>query len=104
MPFVDVVDAGRDTELCQRADASDAEQELLADPVLAVAAVERVRQPLHVEQVERDRTDVVAPDGGVHGLAGQLDLDVDGSRTRPSASGSSALYDSVWRPSAEMLW
>ena len=77
MAFVDVVDAWRDPERMQCADAADAQQELLPDPVLSVAGVQRIRDPRHVEQIERDRADVVPPDGGVDRLAAEIELDVD---------------------------
>ena len=75
-----------ETERAQGADAADAEDELLAEPVLAVAAVEPVgdraglgRVPLDVgvEQVEARPADVGAPDPGGDGLARELDLDLD---------------------------
>src|SRR5206468_8140385 len=77
MALVDVVDGRMDVERVQRAHAADAEQELLADAVLAVAAVERVRHPRDVEEVERHRADVVAPDRGPDELAAEVDFDVD---------------------------
>src|SRR5206468_3526742 len=76
MALVDVVDGRMDVERVQRAHAADAEQELLADAVLAVAAVERVRHPRDVEEVERHRADVVAPDRGPDELAAEVDFDV----------------------------
>jgi hypothetical protein len=54
-----VEDRGLDAERSQRPHAADAEQQLLPDPVLAVAAVERIRQPLDLEEVYRDRKFVV---------------------------------------------
>ena len=79
--FVQVEDVRLDPERGERADAADAEQQLLADPVLAVAAVERVREPVDLEQVERDdadgRRDVLAPDRGLDRLAGEVDRDRD---------------------------
>ena len=66
VPLVQVEDVRLDPERRQRADAADAEQQLLADPMLAVAAVERVGEPVDLEQVERDDADrrrhVLAPD------------------------------------------
>ena len=85
--LVDVVHARRDPEREQRADAADAEQELLPDPVLAVAGVQRVGHPRHVEQVQRDRADVVPPDGGVDELAAQVDLDLDRLADEPELFG-----------------
>jgi len=58
-------------ELAQHADAADAEHQLLSQPVLPVAAVQRVRHfarpvrialHLRVEEVERDSADEGAPD------------------------------------------
>ncbi len=76
--LVHVEDARLDTERGQRPHAADAEQELLPDAVLAVAAVERIGQPLHLEQVERDRADVLPPDRRGDRLAREVDLDGDG--------------------------
>ena len=86
--LVDVEDARVDPERGERTHAADAEQELLADPVLAVAGIERVGEQVHVEEIQRDgrRTagaDVVAPYRGGHGLAGELDLDIDGLAHEP---------------------
>ena len=57
----------------ERADAADAEEQLLPDPVLAVAAVERVGEPVDLQQVERYRADVLPPDGCLDRLVGELD-------------------------------
>ena len=46
--------------------------------MLAVAAVERVGEPVDLEQVERDRADLLAPDGGLDRLPGELDRDRHG--------------------------
>ena len=75
--LVDVKDGWRDAERLERAHPADTEQELLPDPVLPVAAVERVGEQADLEQIERHGADVVAPDGGVDGLVGQLDVDRD---------------------------
>ena len=86
MALVHVEDGRLEAERAQRADAADAEDELLPEPVLAVAAVEPVgdrarlgRVPLDVgvEQVEARPADVGAPDAGGNGLARELDLDLD---------------------------
>ncbi len=70
------VEHGRpDAQRFERADAADAEQQLLADPVLAVAAVQRVGEPVDLEQVQRHGADVLAPDGRDDGLAGEVDRD-----------------------------
>ena len=82
--LVQVEDGGLDPERGERADAADAQQQLLADPVLAVAAVERVREPVDLEQVQRYGADVLPPhrcldrlvrelDRHRHGLAHQAD-------------------------------
>ena len=55
VPLVQVEDVRVDPERRERADAADAEQQLLADAVLAIAAVERVGEPVDLEQVERAR-------------------------------------------------
>ena len=75
--LVEMEHRGLDPERRERSHAADAKQELLTDPVLAVAAVERVRQPLDLEQKERDRTDVLAPDGRLDRGAAHVDLDRD---------------------------
>ena len=82
MALVDVEDGRLESERGERAHAADAEEQLLADPVLAVAGVERVGDQVDVEQVERHggrraRPDVVAPHVGGHRLARQVDLDRD---------------------------
>ncbi len=77
MPLVDVKDGRLEPECREGAHAADAEQQLLADPVLAVAAVEGVGEQVDVEQVERHRADVAAPHRGRDGLARQVDFDGD---------------------------
>ena len=89
--LVHVEDARLDAERGQRPDAADAEQELLPDAVLAVAAVERVRQPLDLEQVERDRADVLAPDRRGDGVAREVDLDGDRLADEPGGLGVDGL-------------
>ena len=71
--LVQVEDVRLDPERRERADAADAEQQLLADPVLAIAAVERIREPVDLEQVERHGADVLPPDGCLDRLVGELD-------------------------------
>ena len=75
MAFVEVEDGRLEPELAQHADAADAEHDLLAEPVLAVAAVERVGDvarpvgislDLRVEEVERHAADLRAPDAEPH--------------------------------------
>ena len=81
VPLVQVEDVRLDPERRQRANAADAEQQLLADPMLAIAAVESVSEPVDLEQVERDdagrRRHVLAPDPGLDRLAGEIDRDGD---------------------------
>ena len=76
--FVQVEHGRLDSERRERADAADAEQQLLADPVLPVAAVERIGQPVDLEQIERDGADFLAPDRGFDRLAGEVDRHRDG--------------------------
>ena len=73
--LVQVEDRGVEAEATQHAHAADAEHELLAQPVLAVAAVEDVRDvarprgialDLRVEEIERDAADPHAPDAEPH--------------------------------------
>jgi hypothetical protein len=53
VPLVHVEDRGPHAERLEDADAADAEQQLLPDAVLAVAAVERVGEPLDLEHGSR---------------------------------------------------
>ena len=73
--FVQVEDAGVDAERLQRADAADAEDDLLLDARLAIAAVEARRQlaiprrvlfEIGVEQVQRHAAEPHAPDRDEH--------------------------------------
>ena len=77
------------------AHAADAEQQLLADPVLAVAAVERVREPVDLEQVEGDdarvRGDVLAPHRRLDLLPVELDGDGNVLLHEPDGRGVDAL-------------
>ena len=76
--LVQMEDVRLDPERGQRAHAADAEQQLLADAVLAVAAVERVGEPVDLEQVERHGAggrDILAPDRRLDRLAGEVDRD-----------------------------
>ncbi len=87
MAFVHVEHRRRKAEPAQHADAADAEHELLAQPVDAVATVERVGDgagpvgvplDLRVEEVELDPPDLCAPDADpnrheVAVLVGELD-------------------------------
>ena len=81
--LVEMEDRRLDPECGERSHAADAEQQLLTDPVLAVAAVERVREPLDLEQIERDRPDVLAPDSRFDRSAADVDLDRDGLADEP---------------------
>ena len=109
MALVDVEDARVDPERGERTHAADAEQELLADPVLAVAGIEGVGEQVHVEEIQRDGRDGrcrrrgAIPRRSTVSPASSTSTST-GSRTSPSAFGSSALYVSVWRPSAESPW
>ena len=78
--LVHVEDRGLDAAGRERLDAADAEQDLLAQAVLAVAAVEavgdgalgrRVVRHVRVEQEQRHAPDVDAPDRGVQRRARQ---------------------------------
>ena len=71
--LVQMEDVRLDPERRQRPDAADAEQQLLANPVLAIAAVERVREPVDLEQIQRHGADVLPPDGCLDRLVGELD-------------------------------
>ena len=82
--LVGVEDVGFDAERPQRPHATDAEHDLLAQPVVRVAAVEpvgdgdavgRVALEVGVEQVQRDLADVGAPHPGDRGVAGEVDGD-----------------------------
>ena len=84
--LVHVEDAGLEPEPAESPNSADAEQHLLADPVLAVAAVQHVGH-LGLEQVEADAADVGAPDPGGGRLAGELDLDADRLEHEPEALG-----------------
>ena len=75
VPFVEVKDAGIDAERLERAHAADAEDDLLLDAGLAIAAVEARRQlaiprrvllEAGVEQVERDAAEPHPPHGDQH--------------------------------------
>ena len=75
MAFVEVEDGRVEPELAQHADTAHAEHDLLAQPVLAVAAVERVGRvarpvgiafDLRVDEVERHAADLRAPHAEPH--------------------------------------
>ncbi|MNS67621.1 hypothetical protein D3C72_1008770 [compost metagenome] len=81
------VPGGRlDAEGAERAHAADAEDDLLGDAHVVVAAVELraeaavfggVAVDVGVQEVDRDAADLDAPDLGEDGAAGQLDVDDD---------------------------
>ena len=84
MALVGVEHLGVDAERVERADAADAEEDLLPQPVLGLAAVEpvgdvaevgRVLLDVGVEQVQRHAPDLRLPDPGDQRGAGQVDLD-----------------------------
>ncbi len=73
-----------DAQRAERPHAADAEEDLLAQAVLGVAAVEavgdaaqlgRVLVDVGVEEVQRDPTDLRLPDAGDERGAGEVDLD-----------------------------
>ena len=99
MALVQVEDRRLEAEPAEHAHAADAEHELLAEPVLAVAAVERVGDvarpvgvalDLRVEEVERHAADLRAPDAEPDGhelpvasassTTGAIGTSVSGSR------------------------
>ncbi len=82
MALVGVEDLGVESQGFQGADTADAEEDLLAQPVLHVAAVEAVGHgtdlvgvvlDVGIEEVERDAPDVGPPHLGLQRLAGQVD-------------------------------
>ncbi len=77
MPLVHVEHGGPKAQRSERTYAADPEQELLPDAVLAVAAVESVREPVDLEQVQRHGAHVLAPDRGGEHLPLEVDLDRD---------------------------
>ena len=84
VPLVHVEDRRLEPEPAKGPYAPDAEQQLLAEPVLAVAAVQHVGH-LGLEQVEAHAPDVRAPDPRRDRLAGELDLDADRLEREPEA-------------------
>ena len=88
-----------DVEGPQRPNATDAEHDLLAQPVFLVAAVEavgdgdrlgRVRCDVGVEQVEPDPADVGTPDTGGDRDVGEVDDHFDAGRVQPERVGIDA--------------
>src|SRR5436190_3086570 len=84
MSFVQVEAARREPEPPEGADAAAPEDDLLPDPMLAVAAVEAVGDrasrravllQVGVEEVETRPADVGAPDPDGHRLARELQVD-----------------------------
>ncbi len=85
----------------QRARPADAEHELLPEPVLAVAAVERVGDApgalrvaldVGVEEQERHAGRLGPPDLGAHRLAGEVDGDHDGRAACVALERQAALF------------
>ena len=92
--LVGVEHLGVDAERLERPHAADAEEDLLAQPVLGVAAVEPVGDLAHVvgvvldvgvEQVERDAADVGPPHLGVSGWPARSTVDPHARRSGVSA-------------------
>ena len=86
VPLVRVEDLRLEAHGLQGPDAADAEEDLLADAVLGVAAVEPVgHQPavrgvpvdVAVQEIELHPADIGPPDLGLQGLAGEVDGDAD---------------------------
>ena len=86
MSLVHVEDRRLEAESAKSPHAADAQQHLLPDPVLAVAAVQHVCH-LGLEQVEAHDADVRAPDPRRDRLAGRLDLHADGLEHQPEGLG-----------------
>src|SRR5207248_4119715 len=61
-----------DAPLREQTHATDAQHDLLAQPVLDVAAVEAVGDPVDVKQIEADGPKVIAPHLGLDRLARKL--------------------------------
>ena len=98
--LVDVEDGRHDAERGQGARPADAEHELLPEPVLAVAPVERVGDApgalrvaldVGVEEQERHAGRLGPPDLCAHGLAGQVDGDRDRRAARVALERQAAL-------------
>ena len=87
MALVHVEDGRLDAERGQRPDTSDAEEKLLPHAMLAIAAVERVGQPIDLEQVERHRADVLPPDVRADVAAREVELDSDRLAHQAARSG-----------------
>ena len=93
----------------QGPDAADAEDDLLAEPVLLVTAVQpvgdgdrlgRVPGDVRVEQVQADAPDVDAPHPDLHFHVGEIDDDLHPVGCAPSAGGSMRAFVSSCQPSA----
>ena len=119
-PFVQVQHARGDAHGPQRAEAADAQQQLLADADAAVAAVEARRQlavlrrvalDVGIEQQQVAAADLHAPDLGANGAAARLDLAPSPARRfrrwpAPSAAGwrRCCRYSSCCQPLRSSRW
>src|SRR5665213_2322806 len=85
MPFVHVIDGGAEAQRLKRAQAADAEHNLLLDALVIVAAIEMigdlailrrsVLRGVAVDKVELDAAHVDAPDLQEHLDAAEIDAD-----------------------------
>ena len=100
--FVEMENAGRDAHGLERAEAADAEQQLLADAGAGVAAVEArgglavfrgVAGDVGVEQEEIAAADLDLPDLGANGSAAGVDFDHDGLAVEPDGGLHGELVD-----------
>ncbi len=104
-----------EAERLEHAHAAHAEEDLLLQPVLDVAAVEAVGDLAHVgfvvvdvgvEEVERCTADVRSPHLRVQGASGELDARprMPSHKVSAIAYGSRFGYRSCCQPSWERLW
>ncbi len=85
MPFVHVIDGGAEAQRLERAQAADAEHDLLVNALVIVAAVELigdlamlrrgVLRDVAIEQIELHAAHIDAPDFQEHFDAGEIDAD-----------------------------
>ena len=84
--LVEVPDGGLDAERPEGTDAANPQDQLLAEPHLAAADIEDVRdrpisdvvgRDVGVEQEDRHAADLGNPDGSAHGAIGDLDADLE---------------------------